>query len=140
LAFLEQTNLTCRHGFSFCRIFLLIFHIRLCERLYSRQNGQLVFKLKGAAFPSSYNGNISVNHIDYSSLSYHTGSAQTAAICNGQAATIVGSPGSDDMNGTPGRDMIATLRGHDNVRAQGGNDLICGGLGNDDICGMLETM
>jgi Ca2+-binding RTX toxin-like protein len=61
--------------------------------------------------------------------------AQTAATCNGVAATIVGSSGSDDIEGTPGRDVIATLGGDDKIRAEGGNDLICGGLGNDDIRG-----
>jgi Ca2+-binding RTX toxin-like protein len=61
--------------------------------------------------------------------------AQTAATCNGVAATIVGSSGSDDIEGTPGRDVIATLGGDDKIRAEGGNDLICGGPGNDDIRG-----
>jgi Ca2+-binding RTX toxin-like protein len=61
--------------------------------------------------------------------------AQTATTCNGVTATIVGSPGNDDISGTSGRDVIATLGGDDKVRAQGGNDLICSGAGNDDIRG-----
>ena len=66
-------------------------------------------------------------------------SAQTATTCNGVAATIVGSPGNDDISGTSGRDVIATLGGDDKVRAQGGNDLICSGAGNDDIRGDAGT-
>ena len=61
--------------------------------------------------------------------------AQTATTCNGVAATIVGSSGSDDIEGTSGRDVIATLGGDDKIRGEGGNDLICGGPGNDDIRG-----
>ena len=55
--------------------------------------------------------------------------------CWGHAATIVGTPGSDNIVGTSGRDVIVTLEGGDRVRAQGGDDFICGGLGNDRLFG-----
>jgi Ca2+-binding RTX toxin-like protein len=56
--------------------------------------------------------------------------------CEGQTATIVGTP-DDDNNivGTSGQDVIAALGGNDRVRALGGNDLVCGGEGNDIIDG-----
>jgi PKD repeat protein len=56
--------------------------------------------------------------------------------CEGETATIVGTPGSDpNIVGTSGRDVIAALGGNDRIRALGGNDLVCGGEGNDIIDG-----
>jgi Ca2+-binding RTX toxin-like protein len=56
--------------------------------------------------------------------------------CEGETATIVGTPGNDNnIVGTSDRDVIAALGGNDRVRALGGNDLVCGGEGNDVISG-----
>ena len=55
------------------------------------------------------------------------------ARCSGRAATIVGTPGPDDINGTPGRDVIVGLGGNDTLRGLGGNDTICGNAGDDDM-------
>jgi PKD repeat protein len=56
--------------------------------------------------------------------------------CEGETATIVGTPGNDNnIVGTSGRDVIAALGGNDRIRALGGNDLVCGGEGNDVING-----
>src|SRR5918996_4312814 len=56
--------------------------------------------------------------------------------CEGETATIVGTPGNDNnIVGTSDRDVIAALGGNDRVRALDGNDLVCGGEGNDVISG-----
>jgi Ca2+-binding RTX toxin-like protein len=56
--------------------------------------------------------------------------------CEGETATIIGTPGSDNnIVGTSGRDVIAALGGNDRIRALDGNDLVCGGEGNDLMYG-----
>ena len=60
----------------------------------------------------------------------------TTTTCEGETATIVGTPGNDNnIVGTSGRDVIAALGGNDRVRALDGNDLVCGGEDNDIIYG-----
>ena len=60
----------------------------------------------------------------------------TATICEGETATIVGTPGNDNnIVGTSGRDVIAALGGNDRISALAGNDLVCGGGGHDRIDG-----
>jgi Ca2+-binding RTX toxin-like protein len=60
----------------------------------------------------------------------------TTTTCEGETATIVGTPDNDNnIVGTSGRDVISALGGNDRVRALDGNDLICGGEGNDIIYG-----
>ncbi len=61
--------------------------------------------------------------------------ALLAQTCDGQVATIVGTPGDDDLSGTPGDDIIAGLGGSDRIQGLGGNDLICGDDGDDDLIG-----
>jgi hypothetical protein len=61
--------------------------------------------------------------------------AQSAATCEGEAATIVGTAGDDNLVGTPGDDVIAGLGGNDRIDGLGGNDRICGGDGDDRIDG-----
>lgn len=56
-----------------------------------------------------------------------------AATCRGFPATIVGTPGSDQLAGTGGPDVIAGLGGGDNVIAGSGRDLVCSGGGNDRV-------
>jgi uncharacterized delta-60 repeat protein len=72
------------------------------------------------------------------------GGALVPARCAGQRATLVGTPGRDDLRGTPGRDVVAALGGNDTAAGLDGNDLIClgpgkdrglGGPGNDRIFG-----
>jgi Ca2+-binding RTX toxin-like protein len=82
--------------------------------------------------------------------------ARVKVMCLGQPATIVGTPGDDDLMGTAGDDMIAGLRGNDRIDGLEGDDLICGnanwghggydggrgqrlfgGPGNDSISGAL---
>jgi Ca2+-binding RTX toxin-like protein len=65
--------------------------------------------------------------------------AQTAITCDGKAATIIGTPESDNIVGTPNRDVIVTLGGDDTVRALGGNDTVCGGTGNEFLDGDHDT-
>ncbi len=64
-------------------------------------------------------------------------SAQGAepASCEGRVATIVGTPGPDDIAGTAGDDVIAGLGGADRIDGLGGNDRICGDAGADVITG-----
>ena len=47
-------------------------------------------------------------------------------ICEGEEATIVGTPGNDNLAGTPGDDVIVGLGGDDTIAGLGGNDKICG--------------
>jgi CSLREA domain-containing protein len=57
------------------------------------------------------------------------------ATCDGLAATIVGTPGSDTITGTAGPDVIAGLGGNDAISGLGGADSICGGAGADTLSG-----
>jgi hypothetical protein len=57
------------------------------------------------------------------------------AACDGQRATIVGTPGSNHLNGTPGADVIVGLAGDDVLVGGGGNDRLCGGSGQDTLSG-----
>lgn len=55
------------------------------------------------------------------------------ATCNGVAATVVGTTGSDELTGTGGRDVIAAFGGNDRISSFAGNDLICAGNGDDYV-------
>jgi Ca2+-binding RTX toxin-like protein len=61
--------------------------------------------------------------------------AAAGPTCLGRAATIVGTPGNDDLEGTNGADVIVGLGGNDRILGRGGNDRICGNGGNDYIDG-----
>jgi Ca2+-binding RTX toxin-like protein len=63
------------------------------------------------------------------------GGAGTAFSCGGKPATLIGTPGNDDLAGTTGPDVIVGLEGNDIVRGLGGPDVICGGPGRDNIYG-----
>ncbi len=52
--------------------------------------------------------------------------------CFGQAATIVGTSGDDELTGTPGADVIVGLGGFDIIDGLAGSDRICGG-GDADV-------
>lgn len=58
-----------------------------------------------------------------------------ATLCNGEVATIVGTPGADLLTGTPGHDVIAGLGGSDRIAGGNGDDVICGGEGADHLRG-----
>lgn len=64
-----------------------------------------------------------------------TAGAAEAATCFGAQATIVGTPGDDDIVGTDGADVIVSGGGDDRVRGGRGADLICAGAGNDQAWG-----
>jgi uncharacterized repeat protein (TIGR01451 family) len=55
------------------------------------------------------------------------------ASCRGIAATVVGTPGNDDLVGTGGPDVIAALGGADTISSLAGGDLVCAGAGNDYV-------
>ena len=55
--------------------------------------------------------------------------------CDGQPATIVGTPGIDHLVGTDGYDVIAGLGADDRIEGRGGFDLICGDEGDDILNG-----
>jgi Ca2+-binding RTX toxin-like protein len=62
--------------------------------------------------------------------------AQAAPIlCQGEPATIVGTPGMDILRGTPERDVIAGLGARDKLIGGEGDDLLCGGDGADFLFG-----
>jgi uncharacterized repeat protein (TIGR01451 family) len=56
-----------------------------------------------------------------------------AATCRGLPATVVGTPGNDELLGTTGPDVIVAFGGNDRIVARAGQDLICAGPGNDYI-------
>ena len=56
-------------------------------------------------------------------------------MCDGHAATIVGTPGPDHIVGTSHADVIVAMGGNDVVRGAGGADIICGGPGSDTLSG-----
>lgn len=56
-------------------------------------------------------------------------------LCDGVAATLVGTDEADRLIGTRGADVIVALGGADHIRGRGGDDLICGGSGRDVIRG-----
>ncbi len=58
-----------------------------------------------------------------------------APTCDGEIATIVGTPGNDVLPGTPGDDVIVGLGGNDRILAGDGDDIVCGGPGNDFVKG-----
>jgi hypothetical protein len=55
--------------------------------------------------------------------------------CEHQEATIVGTPGNDQIHGTAGPDVIVGLGASDSIFGLGGNDVICGGGARDGIDG-----
>ena len=61
--------------------------------------------------------------------------ALEVALCGGQVATRVGTPGDDVLVGTPGDDVLVGLAGNDLLRGGAGNDTLCGGDGDDRLLG-----
>ena len=59
------------------------------------------------------------------------GHAAAPPTCFGKPATVVGTPGNDQLGGTPSRDVIIALAGDDRIGGAGGDDLICAGSGAD---------
>lgn len=55
--------------------------------------------------------------------------------CHGHPATIVGTPGADDLSGTSGPDVIVGRAGIDTIHGGGGDDIICGGRAKDLLYG-----
>ncbi len=55
--------------------------------------------------------------------------------CGGLRATILGTPGNDQLRGTNGRDVILGLDGDDEIRGLGDKDMLCGGGGSDMLIG-----
>ncbi len=65
---------------------------------------------------------------------YQCVAAETVT-CKGQAASVVGTDGSDLLVRTNNRDVAAGRSGNDIIRTAGGNDLVCAGSGNDNLGG-----
>ena len=60
---------------------------------------------------------------------------QKQGTCRGQAATLTGTDGDDELVGTSERDVISGLGGKDEISGLSGKDLICGGKGKDTLRG-----
>ncbi|MBI1885699.1 MAG: hypothetical protein HYS09_05230 [Chloroflexi bacterium] len=56
-------------------------------------------------------------------------------VCDGLAATKLGTAGNDILVGTPLQDVILGRDGNDSIDLLGGNDRGCGGAGSDTIYG-----
>ena len=56
-------------------------------------------------------------------------------LCQGQPATVVGTPAADHLTGTSGDDVIVGLGGRDRIAAAAGADLVCAGARADRISG-----
>ena len=56
-------------------------------------------------------------------------------LCNGKAATCVGTGGHDVIWGSDVSDVIHAGNGHDVIQADDGDDTVCGGPGDDSIHG-----
>ena len=63
------------------------------------------------------------------------GSSEQQGACAGRAATLVGTPGDDNLKGTKGNDVIDAGRGNDKIKGNKGKDRICGRGGRDRISG-----
>jgi Ca2+-binding RTX toxin-like protein len=55
--------------------------------------------------------------------------------CDGRVATIVGTPGPDELVGRNADDVIVGLGGPDKLIGRRGNDIMCGGPGDDLMAG-----
>jgi hypothetical protein len=53
--------------------------------------------------------------------------------CAGNAATHVGTNGSDTITGTNGRDVVVAFGGNDAIFTGPGNDVVCAGFGHDRV-------
>jgi len=53
--------------------------------------------------------------------------------CAGRIATILGTPGRDNIKGTKSKDVIVALGGDDTIHSYTRADVICAGPGRDDI-------
>lgn len=60
-------------------------------------------------------------------------------LCQGERASIIGTPGADDLRGTKGRDVVVTGGGDDRIAAGKGGDLVCTGKGDDVTQGGSES-
>lgn len=61
--------------------------------------------------------------------------AQEGWQCDGQTATIVGTPGDDVLVGTDEADVIVGREGDDTITALDGDDIVCAGKGDDEVFG-----
>jgi hypothetical protein len=59
--------------------------------------------------------------------------------CGRRKATLVGTPGADEIRGTADADVIHTLAGDDRVWGLGDNDRVCGGRGDDRVYGGTQN-
>ena len=63
------------------------------------------------------------------------GADEPTVMCDGKPATMMGTPGKDNLIGSDADDVIVGLGGNDTLNGGGGNDTICGFDGNDTIVG-----
>ena len=64
-----------------------------------------------------------------------TSPEQSETTCFGEPATIVGTPGNDNLIGTANNDVIVGLAGDDFIDGLGRDDKLCGGDGDDRLFG-----
>lgn len=62
-------------------------------------------------------------------------SAAAKPLCQGQKATIKGTPDGETIKGTENADVIRARAGNDTILGLGGNDLVCSGKGADNADG-----
>ena len=96
--------------------------------------GDATTALSARASDAASNDSACSNTINYVEDSTG-GSAGGIPRCDGRKATLVGTPGADDLIGTKRADVIAGLGGADKIVGRGGADLACGGGGADTLSG-----
>jgi hypothetical protein len=83
-------------------------------------------------WPADFDGDVARGASDHDPLVARMGLIPR---CNGLPATIIGTPGDDEITGTNGNDVIVGLGGNDIINGGNGDDVICGNAGNDTING-----
>jgi uncharacterized repeat protein (TIGR01451 family) len=97
-------------------------------RVVPRKAGQLV---DAASVTTADTDPVSANNTDTEQTTVVEPPAP--AECAGQAASVVGTAGDDQLTGTAGTDVFVALGGNDTIIGLGGDDLVCGKGGADVI-------
>ena len=93
--------------------------------------------LQGRAGGSRLHTVVSIGLIALAALIWLASAESAAAkpLCQGQKATIKGTPDGETIKGTSDADVIRARAGNDTIVSLGGNDIVCSGKGADNADG-----